>query len=584
MSDYYYKVEEVRTKIEAQGLWLSVLAKLAPDLETALRKPGSHVACPIHKGKHRDGFRLFKDVHLTGGGICNTCGPKHDGFELLSWMRGWNFPETLKAVGDVVGARQYQIKPKTTSNSKGSPSAPRPSQEASAKPGRKRKSGRVRAKGALLQYGEAPFEHNPDNETSFFVTLQTAHGHERTIWGVDLSRALSEADASKGNTVTLISHGRKAVSVERNVVDKETGEVIDVETIQTHRNEWEVLNHSAALADDIELPVVQRAVSNGAVVARSAPASTPIVAPDVEDNEQADEAAPNVVPLFGDSDPAWLAQVKERLERQDKRRKAYGEKILERHHKLWDECLPINASGTTPIHRYFERRGFVVVIDKIAESDSIRFHPALPYFVENDEGTAEEIGKFPAVVGVVQDVDGNLLTLHRTYLSPNGSKAGVREAKKMMAVPDGVDIKGGAIRLGIPEDGILGVAEGMETALSAYRATGIPTWSTVNAQLMKSFSVPDGTHTVIIWADLDRSLTGEIAANALKRRLEKQGIYVLIMIPQIPVPATAKSVDWNDILMWQGREGFPRPDRLRKYIEANRSKAMAKIEYAEALA
>ena len=50
------------------------------------------------------------------------------------------------------------------------------------------------------------------------------------------------------------------------------------------------------------------------------------------------------------------------------------------------------------------------------------------------------------------------------------------------------------MRLGEPTEGILGLAEGLETALSAYRVTQIPVWSTVNATLMESVKIPAGVH------------------------------------------------------------------------------------------
>jgi putative DNA primase/helicase len=86
----------------ARGSWLSVLDDLAPEIDKAIEKPGQrHIACPIHGGK--DGFRLFRDANLSGGGCCNTCGPKPDGFSLLMWLRGWTFPEALSAIAGVLG-------------------------------------------------------------------------------------------------------------------------------------------------------------------------------------------------------------------------------------------------------------------------------------------------------------------------------------------------------------------------------------------------------------------------------------------------------------------------------------------------
>ncbi|WAK04400.1 DUF7146 domain-containing protein [Methylobacter sp. YRD-M1] len=85
----------------ARGVWLSVLDSLAPELEKAISKPGRHVGCPVHGGK--DGFKLFRNADIYGGGICNTCGPYADGFSLLMWLRSWSFPEALSAVADVLG-------------------------------------------------------------------------------------------------------------------------------------------------------------------------------------------------------------------------------------------------------------------------------------------------------------------------------------------------------------------------------------------------------------------------------------------------------------------------------------------------
>jgi phage/plasmid primase-like uncharacterized protein len=76
-------------KAAADGKWDSILSALAPSLAEALQKLGKHVACPVHGGT--DGFRLFKDVAQTGGGICNTCGAHRDGLALLSWVNGWSF-------------------------------------------------------------------------------------------------------------------------------------------------------------------------------------------------------------------------------------------------------------------------------------------------------------------------------------------------------------------------------------------------------------------------------------------------------------------------------------------------------------
>lgn len=98
-------LEAADVRAAARERWHMILSALASsELEAALRHGHQkHVPCPVHGGT--DGFRLFPNYEETGGGICNTCGPKADGFKLLMWLKGWDFPTTLEAVASVVMSR-----------------------------------------------------------------------------------------------------------------------------------------------------------------------------------------------------------------------------------------------------------------------------------------------------------------------------------------------------------------------------------------------------------------------------------------------------------------------------------------------
>ena len=63
-----------------------------------LQRLDAHAVKEAAKGG-KDGFRLFPDFKETGSGICNSCGPRSDGFAMLQWVNGWNFPEVVKQVG-----------------------------------------------------------------------------------------------------------------------------------------------------------------------------------------------------------------------------------------------------------------------------------------------------------------------------------------------------------------------------------------------------------------------------------------------------------------------------------------------------
>ncbi|WP_295401706.1 primase-helicase zinc-binding domain-containing protein [uncultured Thiocystis sp.] len=94
-------LDATQVRTHAQGRWIGILHGLVPALESALERPGRHGPCPIHGGS--DGFRVFRDVAHTGGGICNSCGAFADGFALLRWLTGWTFPVALEAVGVSLG-------------------------------------------------------------------------------------------------------------------------------------------------------------------------------------------------------------------------------------------------------------------------------------------------------------------------------------------------------------------------------------------------------------------------------------------------------------------------------------------------
>jgi hypothetical protein len=172
------------------------------------------------------------------------------------------------------------------------------------------------------------------------------------------------------------------------------------------------------------------------------------------------------------------------------------------------------------------------------------------------------IGHYPAMLALVEK--GNeAITIHRTFLTPDGCKAPVDSPKKMMMIPSEKVVMGSAIRLGNPGR-VLSVAEGIETALAVIEATCMVTWPLINSTLMSGFEIPNGVEKLIIWSDFDRpSLlrgiqAGSEAATKLAERAKAQGIEVAIHEPKGPLPVNSKSVDWLDVLNQQGPNAFVR--------------------------
>ena len=260
-----------------------------------------------------------------------------------------------------------------------------------------------------------------------------------------------------------------------------------------------------------------------------------------------------VVSLNREAPKPWLAAVQEEMERKLERQRIYSARLEARILEIWNECEPLDVKGSIPVQRYFANRKLIFRDKATLDSESIRFHPSLSYY----DGDGNLVGRFPAIVCAIKGPDGEIVTLHRTYLTETGKKAAVESPKKMMPIPDGKEVTGAAIRLGNPVDGVIGVTEGLETALSVIRVTKLPTWSLFNANIMETFMPPPGVTNVLIWSDLDRSKRGEQSALVLRERLQDKGIGAHILTPRMPIPALAKGVDWNDVLMSQGILGFP---------------------------
>jgi putative DNA primase/helicase len=142
------------------------------------------------------------------------------------------------------------------------------------------------------------------------------------------------------------------------------------------------------------------------------------------------------------------------------------------------------------------------------------------------------------MAALVSDMSGNLVSVHRTFLNDDGTKADELSPSKMLM--QGPIPHGSAIRL-MKAASHMGIAEGIETALAAFMMTGIPTWSVISAVFMKTWEPPKGVKKLTIFSDNDATFTGQAAAYELARRLVMgKGIKVDVRVP----PKTGE--DWLD--------------------------------------
>ncbi|MDO8310362.1 MAG: primase-helicase zinc-binding domain-containing protein [Sideroxyarcus sp.] len=173
-----------------------------------------------------------------------------------------------------------------------------------------------------------------------------------------------------------------------------------------------------------------------------------------------------------------------------------------------------------PVWLYLNRR----VGLEIVPSD-LRFHPALRY----TDADGLDLGRFPAMLAMMRYPDGAGASIHRTYLTEDGQKAAVPQAKKLMA---GKPLNSSAVRLG-PVASHIAIAEGVESALGAAKRFGVPVWAATNAALLESWVPPVGVERILIAGDNDAgsSWAGQAAAYNLAKRLVRQGYAVEVKIP-----------------------------------------------------
>ncbi len=85
--------------------------------------------------------------------------------------------------------------------------------------------------GRLVDHGVAPYEHNPQSRDSYFVTLENDKGEQRTVWGVDLKRAMRDASPKIGDRISLQHEGATPVTLP--------------DGTQAERNAWRVVKGDA---------------------------------------------------------------------------------------------------------------------------------------------------------------------------------------------------------------------------------------------------------------------------------------------------------------------------------------------------
>ena len=186
--------------------------------------------------------------------------------------------------------------------------------------------------------------------------------------------------------------------------------------------------------------------------------------------------------------------------------------------RIWRDAQPLRAS---PAKAYLESRGI------LAASPALRFHPRTPL------GPKGRTRFLPAMIAAVS-LDEGPIAIHRTFLSGN-AKADFDKPKRALGA-----FGEAAVRLFAPTSGKLGLAEGIESAMSAYALTGIPVWATLGNERFGLVSVPESVTELHLFVDHDAG--GELAASRALAAYARDGRTIHVRKP------SSRDTDWNDEL------------------------------------
>ncbi len=196
-----------------------------------------------------------------------------------------------------------------------------------------------------------------------------------------------------------------------------------------------------------------------------------------------------------------------------------------RMEKIWQETVPIISCQAAT--RYLTNR---IGNPPWPLGSSVRAHTNLWHRYDKK--------CYPALVAKVASPDNRAVNLHLTFLGSDGKKADTAQPRLLMP---GTISEGSAVRLG-PASERMGIAEGIETALSAHVLHSLPVWAGLNGNLLAKWTPPEVCREVVIFADNDANYTGQAKAYAIANRLTIAGLSVTVMIPGIV------GWDFNDAL------------------------------------
>ena len=200
--------------------------------------------------------------------------------------------------------------------------------------------------------------------------------------------------------------------------------------------------------------------------------------------------------------------------------------------RLWRQARILAG---TPADSYLSSRNLTL------RPRDLRFHAKTPL------GAKPDTRFLPAMLAAVR-TDEAVVAVHRTFLEKwadpaamtDRTAASVRLARFDRPKRALGRLGTGAVRLATPSDGRLGLAEGIESALSAQQIFGIACWATLGNERFGLVTIPDSVRELILFIDADAG--GELAEQKGRAAHARKGRVILTQRPAI------EGQDWNDVL------------------------------------
>jgi len=160
-------------------------------------------------------------------------------------------------------------------------------------------------------------------------------------------------------------------------------------------------------------------------------------------------------------------------------------------------------------------------------SDQLRFLDRTPL------GPRGSVQFLPAMLAAVC-TDSGIVAVHRTFLDPQRRElAGFERPRRALGT-----LGTGAVRLAPASNGQLGLAEGIETALSAMELFGIPCWATLGNERFGLVSIPESVRELHLFVDHDAG--GALAEKRARAAYAHRDRSILSRAPE------TEGFDWND--------------------------------------